>query len=428
MNYTEAVEFIHNCSHVDGHAGMKRILPLTEKLGSPQKKMKFIHIAGSSGKGSTAAMTEAVLRKAGYKTGLFMSPYVFDFRERLQINGHLPDGQLIADALESMIPALNEMKDEGRECTEFETLTALAFVLFARENCDFVVLEVGIGGKNDCTNVIDAPLVACITNIGLDHTNMLGNTIAEIASSKCGIIKPGCRVAAYCDLVAEAKVVLDRVTSSIDIVPNVVDISSVKEIHCTGNGSSFVYNSKKYHVSMIGLHQVKNAINVIGIFEELRKSGYSISDDIVAEGIKEVSLVGRLQIARDNPLCILDGAHNPDKVASVCDAIDRFYADKKIISIFGMQCKKDFMKSIPEIAKRSNIFIATEPNEVKDALLAEEVGNIAVEYCKNVICCKNPFLAGRLALGLACQDDAIITCGSLYLIADVEKGICPKID
>ncbi|MBQ7624715.1 MAG: bifunctional folylpolyglutamate synthase/dihydrofolate synthase, partial [Clostridia bacterium] len=205
MNYQQAVEYIHSCSHAGGHAGNSRILPLCEKLGSPQKKMKFVHVAGSSGKGSTAAMTESVLRAAGHKTGLYMSPYVFDFRERLQINGALPDGQLIADALESMLPALDEMKKEGRECTEFEVLTALAFVLFSKAGCEWTVLEVGIGGRLDCTNVIDPPECAVICNIGLDHTNLLGNTIPEIAYEKCGIIKKGSRVSAYCDLVPEAR-------------------------------------------------------------------------------------------------------------------------------------------------------------------------------------------------------------------------------
>lgn len=424
MNYIEAVNYIHNCSHVGGHAGMKRILPLTEKLGYPQKQMKFIHIAGSSGKGSTAAMTEAVLRKAGYKTGLFMSPYVFDFRERLQINGELPDGQLIADALESMIPALDEMKAEGRECTEFETLTALAFVLFSQQECEYVVLEVGIGGKNDCTNVIDPPLVACITNIGLDHTNMLGNTISEIATAKCGIIKPGCRVAAYCELHPDAKDVLTKVTESYGITPNIINISDVKCINCTGQGSSFVLDDVKYNVSMIGLHQVKNALNVISICRELNELGFSLSNEVITSGIESVSLVGRFQIIKKDPICVLDGAHNPDKILSVCNSLDAFYSNKRIISIFGMQRKKDYNASIPEIAKRSNIFIATEPNEVMDALSCEEIANIAEKYCKNVICCKNPEFAGKLALGMSKKDGVIVSCGSLYLISDVRNGLC----
>ena len=424
MNYIEAVNYIHNCSHVDGHAGMKRILPLTEKLGFPQKKMKFIHIAGSSGKGSTAAMTEAVLRKAGYKTGLFMSPYVFDFRERLQINGQLPDGQLIADALESMIPMLEEMKAEGRECTEFETLTALAFVLFARENCEFVVLEVGIGGKNDCTNVIDPPLVACIANIGLDHTNMLGNTITEIATAKCGIIKPGSRVAAYCDLHPDAKAVLYDVTDSLNITPNILNVDDVKRINCTGKGSTFIYDGYEYKTSMVGLHQVKNALSVIAICKELNEIGYYLTEDVIASGIESVSLVGRLQIVRENPLCILDGAHNPDKIMSVCDALDRFYSDKRVISVFGMQRKKDYLSCIPEIAKRSDVFISTEPKEVLDALRCEEIYDIAAQYCDKVLCCKEPEMAGRLAVALSGADDLIVSCGSLYLISDVKKGVC----
>ena len=423
MDYCQAVEYIHNCSHTGGRAGRKRIEPLLEKLGNPHKKMKIVHIAGSSGKGSTAAMTDAVLRKAGYKTGLYMSPYVYDFRERVQLNGQLPDGQLLADALESMIPALDEMKAEGRECTEFETLTALAFHFYAREGCDFMVLEVGIGGRGDVTNVIDPPVVACVNNIGLDHTNLIGNTIAEIAYEKCGIIKPGCRVAAYCDLHEDAYKVLMDTTNEFGITPRIENFDDVKNLNCTGTGSEFDYQGQHYSLSMVGVHQVKNALSVIAITNELNAAGCNITTQMVADALKDVSLAGRFEIVHKNPLCIVDGAHNPDKIGSVCDAIDKFYSDKRIVMVFGMQRKKDFMSSIPKVAKRSSVLISTEPRDVKDALKAEEIADIASQYCDNVIACKDPVDAGRLALGLAGADDVVISCGSLYLVADVEKGI-----
>ena len=423
MDYRQAVEYIHNCSHTGGRAGRKRIEPLLEKLGNPHKKMKIVHIAGSSGKGSTAAMTDAVLRKAGYKTGLYMSPYVYDFRERVQLNGQLPDGQLLADALESMIPALDEMKAEGRECTEFETLTALAFVLYARENCDFMVLEVGIGGRGDVTNVIDPPVVACVNNIGLDHTNIIGHTIAEIAYEKCGIIKPGCRVAAYCDLHEDAYGVLMDTVKEFGITPRIENLGDVKNLSCTGTGSEFDYLGQHYSLSMVGMHQVKNALSVIAICTELNAAGYSISTQTIADALKDVSLAGRFEIVHRDPLCIVDGGHNPDKIGSVCDAIDRFYSDRKIISVFGMQRKKDFMSCIPNVAKRSDVFVATEPRDVKDALTAEEIAEIASQYCDNVVACKNPVDAGALAFGMADKNDVVISCGSLYLVADVEKGI-----
>ena len=423
MDYSQAVEYIHNCSHTGGRAGRKRIEPLLEKLGNPHKKMKFIHIAGSSGKGSTAAMTAAVLCKAGYKTGLYMSPYVYDFRERVQLDCQLPDGQLIADALESMIPALDEMKAEGRECTEFETLTALAFVLYAREKCDFTVLEVGIGGRGDVTNVIDAPVVACVNNIALDHTTIIGNTISEIAYEKCGIIKPGCRVAAYCDLHPDAYQVLMDTVKEFDITPRIEKLDDVKNLNCTGTGSEFDYLGQHYSLSMVGMHQVKNALSVIAICNELNAAGYDIPSQTVADAISSVSLAGRFEIVHKEPLCIVDGGHNPDKIGSVCDAIDRFYSDKKVIMVFGMQRKKDFMSCIPKLAKRSSVFIATEPRDVKEALTAEEIAEIASQYCDTVVACKDPVDAGALALGMAGKKDVVISCGSLYLVADVEKGI-----
>lgn len=418
MNYQQAVEYIHSCSHTGGHAGNTRILPLCEKLGNPQKRMKFVHVAGSSGKGSTAAMIESVLRHAGHKTGLYMSPYVFDFRERLQINGELPDGQLIADALESMIPALDEMKAEGRECTEFEVLTALAFTLFSREGCEWTVLEVGIGGKHDCTNVIDPPRCAVICNIGLDHTNLLGNTIPEIASEKCGIIKKGSRVSAYSDLVPDARKVLSDTCSQLGIAPKTVSLSDIHNLDVCGEGSSFDYKGQHFKVSMIGLHQVKNALNVIGAAEEL-----SIPLDIAAAGIEDTAVVGRFQIIRKNPLCVVDGAHNPDKIAGVCETIDTIYKDKRIITVFGMQKKKDYKKAIPEIAKRSSVFIATHPHDVPDPVSAEDAAKIASEYCEKTMICEDPEEAGCLALHTAGADDVVIVCGSIYLISDAAKGI-----
>ena len=180
MTYEQALEFIHSRIHLGTRKGLFRMEGLMEKLGNPEKRMKFVHIAGSNGKGSTATMCESVLRHAGYKTGLFLSPFVFDFRERMQVNGQLVDKQLMADVLESMLPALEAMKAEDKECTEFETVTALALMLFERCGVEFVVFEVGIGGLLDSTNIIPAPACAAVTAISLEHTDMLGTTIPEI--------------------------------------------------------------------------------------------------------------------------------------------------------------------------------------------------------------------------------------------------------
>lgn len=189
MTYEEALGFIHSQSHFGTHKGLARMRELLRRMGDPQKKLRFVHIAGSNGKGSTAAMTERVLREAGYRTGLFVSPFVYDFRERMQIDGALPDKALLTDTLERIMPALQSMAKDGDPVSEFETDTALALALFAREKCDVVVFEVGIGGLLDSTNVIDPPLVAAICSLSLEHTELLGSTIEEIAYQKCGIIK-----------------------------------------------------------------------------------------------------------------------------------------------------------------------------------------------------------------------------------------------
>ena len=228
MTYEQALDFIHSRIHLGTRKGLFRMEGLMKKLGNPEKRMQFVHIAGSNGKGSTATMCESVLRCAGHKTGLFLSPFVFDFRERMQVNGQLPDKQLMADVLESMLPALAEMRAEDMECTEFETVTALALMLFERCGVDTVVFEVGIGGLLDSTNIIPPPLCAAVTAISLEHTDMLGTTIPEIAAQKCGIIKEGCRAAGYCDLLPEAEQVLRETCERLHVPLTVGDLSALE--------------------------------------------------------------------------------------------------------------------------------------------------------------------------------------------------------
>ena len=202
MTYEEALGFIHGATRVGARDGFARMERMLEILGNPHHKLKFIHVAGTNGKGSTATMTANILTRAGYRTGLFISPYVVDFRERIQLNGRLIPKEELAAAVEALQPAFAQVKAEIAECTEFETVTLIALWWYARQGCDYVVLEAGIGGRSDKTNVIPAPAVAVLTSISFDHTHILGSTLAAIADNKSGIIKPGCRAALYCDLPA----------------------------------------------------------------------------------------------------------------------------------------------------------------------------------------------------------------------------------
>jgi dihydrofolate synthase/folylpolyglutamate synthase len=421
MTYEEALGFIHSQSHFGTHKGLARMRELLRRMGDPQKKLRFVHIAGSNGKGSTAAMTERVLREAGYRTGLFVSPFVYDFRERMQIDGALPDKALLTDTLERIMPALQSMAKDGDPVSEFETDTALALALFAREKCDVVVFEVGIGGLLDSTNVIDPPLVAAICSLSLEHTELLGSTIEEIAYQKCGIIKRGSRVAAYCDLPREALPVLYDACARCGITPNIADRGSLRIQSLSGAGGEFLYKDHRYRVPLAGAHQVYNALTAIAITEELRESGLIISQAALEHGLALVRFPGRLETVREQPLCIVDGAHNPAKIASLCAALDRFYGDRRILTVMGMLKKKDHAVCIPQLARRSAVFFAVQSPAVQ-ALTAGEVAAEAYACCADVRVVRSPEEAARQAVREAREGDLLLATGSLYLLSEAKKG------
>ncbi|MBQ9534918.1 MAG: bifunctional folylpolyglutamate synthase/dihydrofolate synthase [Clostridia bacterium] len=426
MTYEEALEYIHSRIHLGSRKGLRRIRRLMEKLGDPQKKMRFIHIAGSNGKGSTAAMCESVLRRAGWRTGLFVSPYVFDFRERMQINGRLAEKEDVTAALEALIPALDEMRAEDMECTEFETVTALAILLFLRCGCEIVVFEVGIGGLLDCTNVIDAPLVAVLTSVSLEHTDILGDTISLIAEQKCGIIKPGSRVAAYCDLPPEALEQLRLACHAAGAEPNVADMSRLEVLEASAAGSRFRYKGEEYRIRLAGRHQIYNALTAIAVTEELAKAGFPIPAAALREGLERTELVGRLQTVRETPHCLIDGAHNPKKIESLCEALDELYSGVPLVCVMGMLKKKDYGACIPMVARRCRVFIAVTP-DAPLTLPAEETAAIAREYCADVRVCTDAREAGRLAVSLAREGELVLACGSLYFLSEAKEGFTADI-
>ena len=423
MTYEQALEFIHSRIHLGTRKGLFRMEGLMEKLGNPEKRMKFVHIAGSNGKGSTATMCESVLRTAGYKTGLFLSPFVFDFRERMQVNGQLVDKQLMADVLESMLPALEEMKAEDKECTEFETVTALALMLFEACGVEFVVFEVGIGGLLDSTNIIPAPLCAAVTAISLEHTDMLGTTIPEIAAQKCGIIKPGCRAAGYCDLLPEAEQVLRETCSRLDVPVVVADKSKLQVVESDDTGTRFVYDGTEYRIGLPGGHQVMNALTVLSIVEQLRASGEQLPTDIVQRGLEQAAFGGRLQVVRRTPRCIVDGAHNPGKVQALCDALEALYPGRQFVVVMGMMNRKDYRTAVPLLAKRCRTFIAVPAaDDLPQIVQPADIAAIAREHCADVHVCASAYEGGKLAIRLAKEEDVVVATGSMYLLSSAKNG------
>ena len=423
MTYEQALDFIHSRIHLGTRKGLFRMEGLMEKLGNPEKRMKFVHIAGSNGKGSTATMCESVLRHAGYKTGLFLSPFVFDFRERMQVDGQLPDKQLMADVLESMLPALAEMKAEDKECTEFETVTALALMLFARCGVEVVVFEVGIGGLLDSTNIIPPPLCAAVGSISLEHTDMLGTTIPEIAAQKCGIIKRGCRAAGYCDLVPEAEHVLRETCRDLDVPLTVADRAKLQVLESDDTGSRFVYDGKEYRIALPGTHQVMNALTVLSVVDQLRKGGMDLPEAVVAEGLADAMVIGRLQVVRQRPKCVIDGAHNPGKIGALCAALDSLYPGRPIIGVMGMMNRKDYRSSVPQLAKRCRVFIAVPAaDDLPQIVQPEVIAEIAREHCADVRVCASPEEGARLAVRLAAEEDVLVATGSMYLLSGAKIG------
>ncbi len=428
MTYEQALDYIHSRIHLNTRKGLFRMEALMHKLGDPQKRLRFVHVAGSNGKGSTCTMCESVLRHAGCKTGLFLSPFVYDFRERMQIDGQLPEKQLMADTLEAMLPALAEMKAEDMECTEFETVTALALMLFERCGVDMVVFEVGIGGLLDSTNIIPAPLCAAVTAISLEHTDILGTTIPEIAAQKCGIIKPGCRVAGYCDLVPEARQVLETTCRQLEVPLVVGDLNALEVLESNDLGSTFTYQGCTWHISLAGEYQIKNALTVLSIVEQLRAAGVHISHQAVDAGLANAAIPGRLQVVRQEPRCILDGAHNPGKLQALYDSLERLYPGRPLVAVMGMMNRKDHRTSVPLVASRCRIFIAVPaaddmPQIVPPADLAE----LARQHCAEVHVCASPLDGAQLAVQLAQADDILVACGSMYLLAGAKNGFTAAI-
>ena len=416
MNYEQALEYIHSIRQYNTKPGLRRIENLLHELGNPEKKMNYVHVAGTNGKGSATAMSTSVLEAAGYKTGSFISPFLERFNERMQVSGEpIPDDRLVE--LTEQVKAAAERVDERgiAHTTFFEFLTAMAFEYWAQEKCDFVALEVGMGGRLDATNVIDSPAVTIIGPISFDHTHYLGYTLTEIAYEKCGVIKPGSKVVCYAEQNEEAKRVIEAVCRERGAEFIQPDPSKV-EIVSTGIGENrFRYDGLDVKLPLMGRHQVMNAIGVIEAMRALRRSGYHISEDDILHGLEETKWVGRLEIVKRDPLTIIDAAHNPDAVRVLSDSVDGLMKGRRIVAVMGMLADKDYSYCIPEIAKRADAFVACTPTSGR-ALEASETAAVASAHCKNVEIVPDICEAVERGLALTGKDDILLICGSLYVI------------
>ena len=417
MTNIKAENFFHSLDKFGIRLGLENIQILLERLGNPQKNMKFIHVAGTNGKGSICSMLSAILKAAGFKTGLYISPYVIDFRERIQINNEMIPKNRLGEITEKVAKEVNALKKNGVVITEFEAVTATGLLYFYEENCDYVVLEVGLGGRFDATNVIDKPLVSVITSISLAHTAVLGDTIEKIAFEKCGIIKQNCPVVTNSVQNDKALTVIKDIAKTNNSPLYIADINDIKISESSIYGTHFEYKQNEYYLPLAGLHQVENACTAIKICEIL-----DIDTQYIQTGLHNVKNPARIEVVSKNPLIIIDGSHNEAGTKALSDYIQKYLANKKIIGIIGMMSDKDIEHSILNVIKHFNKIYTTTPTNPR-AINADDLAKIINKHKNIATPVNSPITAVKQAKNELENFDALIICGSLYLASEVRKGI-----
>lgn len=406
MKYNETLNYIHSLGRFSHKASLDRIKEVCEKLCNPQNNFRTIHVAGTNGKGSVCAFVSNALKVAGYKVGTFVSPFIVDFCERIQINGEYI-GQKDLCRLSQLVI------DTGVNLTEFEFITAVGFLYFSENKVDVVVLETGLGGRFDATNVIENPIVSVITKIGLDHTAVLGDTLSQIAAEKCGIIKNENVITSH-NQHSDALSVIKQYAPGV-IIPN---RELLKEVECSVLGNSFVYNNVHYKTLLGGEYQIENALIAI---EVLKNSRLNITEEQIKEGLKTAFIPARLEVLSNDPCIIIDGAHNPDGADALAVALKECGGSTAIIGVMG---DKNYCEVLAKTLPYCNNAICVTPSGPR-SLPGDCLQHEAQKYCNNV------FLANSLAVAVElakqkCNGKPIFVFGSLYLAAQIRPLLKQK--
>ena len=425
MTYKQAIDYIHSVSWTFCKPGLERITELCSKLGNPQNDLKFIHVAGTNGKGSFCSMLSSVLCEAGYRVGTFTSPYVKVFNERMKINGLDISNDELVKITERVKPIADSMKDKP---TEFELITAIAFEYFKRRKCDYVVLECGLGGRLDSTNIITTSVLSVITGIALDHTSILGDTIPEIAKEKAGIIKEGIPIL-WCGKSEEAEAVIKTQASEKNAPLYEVDRSTVKIKNQTLEGTFFDYKEHlNLKISLLGLYQVENATNVLVATEILNSQGISISDEAIYKGLAKAKWHARFELISDTPVVIFDGGHNPQGVTESVKSVKAYFGNEKLYVITGVMADKDYNFIASEISQVCEKAFCITPNNTR-ALNASDYARVYESLGVKASSHSSINDAVATAIKQANENSKKILClGSLYMYADIVDAVnnCKK--
>ena len=423
MDWNEAIALLHGANWKHTKIGLERMRDFMHALGDPQENLHYVHIAGTNGKGSACVMTQSILTAAGFRTGLYISPHLDQFNERLSI-----DGQMISDAdlrrLAARVRAAAETL--GEEPTDFEMITAMAFCWFEEQHCALVVLEVGMGGRLDATNVISSPEVCAIMHIGLDHTEFLGDTVEQVAAEKAGILKPGADCVLYHQLPGVMDVVQQRFA---DVNPGAAarlittDPSAFTARARTIDGQVFGYrNRPDLRIQLLGNYQMENAMAVLDIIDCLIRRGFGISENAIWAGLAQATWPGRFEVLSREPLLIVDGAHNPNGVEALVDTIRAYFPDQKINFVMGVMKDKDYHTMLRLIAPYAARFI-TELPDAHRALRPEALkSEIRAYFDGPVETADSVTAAVERAMEIAEGTDVITICfGSLYQVAEIRN-------
>lgn len=427
MNYVQAMDYIQEVGQYGSVLGLDSIRELLRRLDNPEKQLQFVHVGGTNGKGSTSTYIASILGAAGYKVGRYISPVLITYCECIQItnpggNNEQITEEQVAKQLTRIKAICTTMVAEGLpHPTTFEVETAMAFLEFVEQQCDVVVLEVGLGGRLDATNVVTNVLCSVLTSISMDHMAFLGNTIEEIAREKAGIIKSGCPVVSYSQLPSVDAIIKEECEKMSSGYQR-IHPENIQIVESTIEGSRFSYGKLEgLETRLLGEHQLKNAALAIETIQVLRNQGYHISEEDIYEGIRNATWFGRLSVLQRRPDLIVDGAHNEEAAQRLRDAIQMYYGSQKGIFVFGVFADKEYDKILDIMLPMAKKVYAITPNNSRgldSSILCKKITAYGIE----VVDAKTAENGMHLALQEAKLEDYILCFGSLSFLGEVKQA------
>lgn len=417
---TSAEKYYHSLLTFGMRPGLDRIKLLLERLGNPEKSLRCIHVAGTNGKGTVCSFLASILTSAGYKTGLYTSPYIVDFRERIRVDGEMISEEDLDNITETVRTEIEKLRAQDIVITEFEAVTAAAFLYYKNSGCDFVVLETGLGGRFDATNVIERPLVSVIVSISLDHVKVLGNTISEIAYEKCGIIKNNCPVVTCSSQNGDALRVIKEQCRIHSSELNIADTLQCNILSEDITGSRISFRGREVLVPFPGKHQTENCITALECINILKKQGISIPEKAVKNGIADTKNPARCEIVSYSPFVIFDGCHNEDSARALKNVIENNLKGRKINAVMGMMEDKDVQKVLELLVPYFDSVVTvtpSNPRSMNSKKLAEMISHLG----KDAMSFSDELEGLKTAVAKTGKDGVLIVCGSLYLCSDLYK-------